>query len=123
MKETNKRYLILFFMVSSMVGFMIKLPFIFNHYDKELHALFYLCATMTILILYPRRIFSVPASLGIFGIIIEITQEFSNKISKRIIGKAIHGRFDIEDVKYNLLGIFLGVFVFLICRILIKSNK
>ena len=61
--------------------------------------------------------------LALFGIIIEFAQEFSNKISIRIIGKAIHGRFDIEDVKYNMIGVFCGLIIFLIFQLIFKTKQ
>jgi hypothetical protein len=60
--------------------------------------------------------------LALFGIIIEFAQELSNKISIRIIGKAIHGRFDIEDVKYNMIGVFCGLIIFLIFQLIFKTK-
>ena len=44
----------------------------------------------------------------IFGFGIELAQAFSNRISIRLIGKPIHGRFDIEDIRYNIKGLFWG---------------
>jgi hypothetical protein len=54
---------------------------------------------------------------------IEFAQEFSNKISIRVIGKTIHGRFDIEDVKYNMIGIFCGLILFKIIQLTFKASK
>jgi glycopeptide antibiotics resistance protein len=102
---------------------MVRLPRIFHHYDKELHAIFYFGTTMTITFLFPKRSILATTGLVLFGIIIEFAQEFSNKISKRIIGKAIHGRFDIDDVKYNLIGIFLGLLIFLLYRLILKLKQ
>ncbi len=61
--------------------------------------------------------------LALFGIIIEFAQEFSNKISIRIIGKAIHGRFDVEDVKYNMIGGCCGLILLQIIQLTIKVRK
>lgn len=123
MKNTHKVILISSLTIFSIIGFMMKLPKIFHHFDKELHLLFYLCATILVTILFPKRwLFSVLA-IAFFGIIIELAQEFSNKISIRIIGKAIHGRFDIEDVKYNMIGVFCGLILSQIIQFTFKSRK
>jgi len=102
---------------------MVKLPKLFHHFDKELHLLFYLGATSIGTILYPKRWVISFLALGIFGIMIEFAQEFSNKISIRVIGKAIHGRFDIEDVKYNLIGVCCGLILFQIIQLTFKTRK
>jgi hypothetical protein len=47
---------------------------------------------------------------------IEFLQEFSNKI----VGKTIHGKFDIQDVKYNAIGLFIGTLCFFTIHFLIQ---
>ena len=123
MRDFHKLFLVSFFTVCSTLGFLVKLPRVFHHFDKELHAIFYFIATMILSFLFPKRWLLVIIGLALFGIIIEFAQEFSNKITMRIIGKSIHGRYDIEDVKFNLIGLLLGLFVFLGFRLLIKSKK
>lgn len=123
MRNSNKIILISFVSVCTVVGFMIKLPKIFHQYAKELHSSFYLIATLFFIYLFPKKWLLSSLVLVLFGIIIEFTQEFSNKISIRIIGKAIHGRFDIVDVKYNIMGVFYGLSIFFFLRLLIKSNN
>jgi glycopeptide antibiotics resistance protein len=49
--------------------------------------------------------------------LIEILQEFTNIFSVRLIGKAIHGRFDIQDIKANSIGILLSLLIFYIKKI------
>ena len=122
MRNTHKTILISIFAVFSIVGFMVKLPKIFHHFDKELHMIFYFSATMIIAFLFPKRWMISSIGLSLFGIIIEFAQEFSNKISIRIIGKAIHGRFDVEDVKYNMIGVFCGLILFQIIQLPFKKN-
>jgi hypothetical protein len=39
---------------------------------------------------------------------IELLKSFSNLISERLVPKAVHGRFDWQDVKHNLLGLYVG---------------
>lgn len=123
MSNTYKNILISTIAVFSTFGFMVKLPKIFHHYDKELHMMFYLVVTMIIIFLFPKRWMISSTGLALFGIVIEFAQEFSNKISIRVIGKAIHGRFDIEDVKYNMIGIFCGLILFRIIQPYFKPRQ
>jgi hypothetical protein len=85
--------------------------------------MFYFIATMIIAFLFPKRWMISSIGLALFGITIEFSQEFSNKISIRIIGKAIHGRFDIEDVKYNIFGIFCSLIFFLIIQSFFRTKQ
>ncbi|MFN3589601.1 MAG: hypothetical protein ACK4UP_09470 [Spirosomataceae bacterium] len=114
MSKKSKFLLVVVLIICSVIGFMLKLPRVFRHYDKELHTLFYFCATLFMASLYPRKWFLVAFLLAIFGIGIEAAQSFSNRISIRLIGKAIHGRFDIEDVWANCMGIGAGLVIFLV---------
>ena len=123
MRDFQKIVLVSFFAGCTILGFMVKLPRVFHHFDKELHAMFYFFAALFLTIIFPKRWLIATIGLVLFGIVIEFAQAFSNKISIRIIGKAIHGRFDIEDVKYNLIGVFLGLLVFHSYRLLIKSKS
>ena len=123
MRNTYKIILISILAVFSIVGFMVKLPKIFHHFDKELHMMFYFSATILIAFFFPKRWMISSIGLALFGIIIEFAQEFSNKITIRIIGKAIHGRFDIEDVKYNMIGVFCGLMLFQLIQLTFKTRK
>jgi hypothetical protein len=122
MRNTYKIILISILAVFSIVGFMVELPKIFHHFEKELHMMFYFSATMIIAFLFPKKWMISSIVLSLFGIIIEFAQEFSNKISIRIIGKAIHGRFDVEDVKYNMIGVFCGLILFQIIQLPFKKK-
>lgn len=84
---------------------MIKLPAAFRHYDKELHCLFYFLAAAFLNILFAQRrllphvvIFVLLFAMGAG---IEWAQEYSNKFFSR----KIHGRFDKEDVLWNVKGL------------------
>jgi VanZ family protein len=105
-----------FLFVCSLIGFMVKLPRVFHHYDKVLHALFYFAAAFVLNFIYPKRWYLITAGLFFFGVMIEFLQEFSNKI----VGKTIHGRFDIQDVKYNTIGLFIGTLSFFAIQFMIK---
>jgi hypothetical protein len=89
----------------SIFGFMIKLPSVFRHFDKELHSIFYFSAAAFVNLLFANKkitfhllIFGV---LYLFGVAIEYAQEYSNKL----FHKRIHGRYDIEDIQSNLKGL------------------
>jgi uncharacterized membrane protein len=89
----------------AILGFMIKLPSTFRHFDKELHSIFYFLAAALLNLLFAnKKIFRhilIFGALYIFGISIEYAQEYSNKL----LHTRIHGRYDIEDVQSNLKGL------------------
>lgn len=123
MRNKYKVILILILAGLSIVGFMVKLPKIFHHFDKELHMIFYLVGTMIMAFLFPKRLMLSSIGLALFGILIEFAQEFSNKISIRIIGKSIHGKFDIIDIKYNIIGVFCGLILYQLIQLSYKSRQ
>jgi len=47
---------------------------------------------------------------------IEVLQELSNKI----VGKTIHGKFDIQDIKYNTIGLFIGTLCFFTIQFMVN---
>ncbi len=104
-KNAFKVVLVLGWLLVSVAGFMAKLPRGFRHYDKELHAAFYFMAAAFLNILFTNGKFTrhilIFGLLYLFSISIEYAQEYSNKL----LHKRIHGRFDPEDVKYNLRGL------------------
>lgn len=119
----GKTFVIVLFLIGSTIGFMVRLPRVFSHMDKELHALFY-CGTFLLLsILYPKRWLLSSFLLVLFGVLIEYAQEFSNRITLRMIGKRIHGRFDPEDIKFNLIGLGVGMVLFLIFHLISGKTK
>ncbi len=99
-----KTLLTILALILSVIGFMIKLPSVFHHYDKELHAAFYFLAAGFLNMLYGKNLINhiliFFVLLG-FGIAIEYAQAYSNIL----LHKRIHGRFDIEDVKANAKGL------------------
>ena len=100
-----KAFLVFIFLISSIVGFMVKLPSGFRHFDKELHATFYFLAAGFLNVLFTNGKFTrhilIFVILYVFSISIEYAQEYSN----RFFRVRIHGRYDPEDVKYNLRGL------------------
>ncbi|WP_336517051.1 hypothetical protein [Pollutibacter soli] len=108
----------------AIVGFILKLPSQFRHYDKELHAAFYFLAAAFLNILFAgRKLWKhilVFGFLYLFGIAIEYGQEYSKK--KFHIA---HGRFDPEDVQSNLYGLiaFSAVWVvFALIALVVKGS-
>jgi len=89
----------------AILGFMIKLPSTFRHFDKELHSIFYFIAAAFLNLLFAnKKIFRhvlIFGALYLFGISIEYAQVYSNKL----LHSRIHGRYDIEDVQSNLKGL------------------
>lgn len=120
MKINKTTYWTILAVLIVIVLFMLKLPRVFRNYDKELHFLFYFYASFIISIFYVKKkltnFFISIFSLLIFGIFIEYFQEYSNSFFK----KRIHGRFDIEDIKYNILGLILFNSLWFMNYIIIK---
>lgn len=112
--------------IAAVIGFMVKLPSGFRHHDKFLHAAFYFLAALFFNLLFGKGkllphvlIF---ALLFGFGITIEYAQEYSNTL----LHQRIHGRFDPEDVQWNLKGLvaFSMLWVPLIAiRALFKASR
>jgi len=89
----------------AIAGFMLKLPSVFRHIDKEMHSLFYFLAAAFLNILFAKRNLLVHALifalLYAFSVAIEYAQEYSNSF----LHKRIHGNADPEDIYHNLLGL------------------
>ena len=118
--------LIVTLLMISFFGFMLKLPSVFRHHDRELHFLFYLLTAIFFNLIFGKEkltyLVIIFFSLLFFGIGIEVLQELSNHIST----KKIHGNFDPVDVFYNILGLivatlFWGVSL-MVKKILTKLN-
>jgi hypothetical protein len=106
--------ILLFFVFSSVAGFMIKLPSSFRHFDKELHGIFYFSAAAFLNVLFltknaPKH-FIIFIILLLFGICIEYAQEYSNIY----FHSKIHGRFDGEDIQANFIGLISFTFIWLL---------
>jgi hypothetical protein len=103
-KKSNL-FLAFLFLVFSIIGFMVKLPSVFRHYDKELHSLFYFLAAAFLNVLFAKKRFTrhilIFAFLYLLGMSIEYAQEYSNQFFR----KRIHGRYDKEDILSNLKGL------------------
>ncbi|MBS1763998.1 MAG: hypothetical protein JSS90_03400 [Bacteroidetes bacterium] len=88
----------------SCCGFLIKLPVPFRDIDTELHALFFFMAAAFLNILFKVKKLNnhlmIFGMLLLFGTLIEFAQDYSNKL----LHKTIHGKFDPNDLKYNLIG-------------------
>jgi hypothetical protein len=107
----------------AVVGFMVKLPSGLRHIDKELHATFYFLAAAFLNVLCAKtklvRHIIIFIALYLFGIAIEFGQAFSNKFFR----SRIHGRFDPEDVQWNLKGLIAFSVLWLVCTVAILVYK
>jgi hypothetical protein len=119
-----KALLVFICLILSVVGFMIKLPSAFRHYDKELHAAFYFCAAGFLNVLFTNGKFTrhilIFVVLYIFSVSIEYAQEYSNSY----FHTRIHGRYDPEDIKYNLRGLIAYSVLWIFYRLVLTAyNK
>jgi hypothetical protein len=119
-----KALLVFICLILSVVGFMVKLPAAFRHYDKELHAAFYFFAAGFLNVLFtngkPAIHILIFVVLYVFSFSIEHAQEYSNKL----FHSRIHGRFDPEDLKYNLRGLIAYSVLWIIYRLVLTAyNK
>lgn len=89
------------------VGFMVKLPSNFSHYDKELHTIFYFLTAAFLNILFAKRNLLIHGIIfGVlygFGVAVEYAQQYSNSFFR----VRIHGNADPEDIHANLEGLLL----------------
>lgn len=115
----QKIFIAVFCFSIAIIGFMLKLPSAFRHMDKELHAAFYFIAAAFLNVLFAQtklvRHAIIFVSLYLFGMMIEYAQAYSNKFFK----KRIHGRFDPEDVEWNLKGLIAFSAVWLVITALV----
>ena len=104
-------------------GFMLKLPAAFMHIDKELHALFYFLAAALLNILFAKTKLAwhviIFVLLYLFSMLIEYGQQYSN----RFFRTRIHGRFDPEDIQWNLKGLIAFSFAWLLIVIILQLRK
>ena len=102
---TQKLLLVVICFALAVVGFMIKLPSAFRHADKELHAAFYFLAAALLNFLFAGtklvKHAAIFLGLYLFGVAIEYAQGYSNRFYR----VRIHGRFDPEDLQWNLKGL------------------
>lgn len=105
MTQKLKIAIVLICLSISIYCFMIKLPVPLRKMDTELHALFFFSASAFLNIVFLVRKLNnhlmIFGMLFLFSVLIEFSQEYSNSIFKR----RIHGNFDPNDLKYNLLGL------------------
>ena len=111
-----------FFLVA-IIGFMIKLPSGFRHIDKELHAVFYFSAAALLNLFFSGRNvlrhLIVFIALYLFGMAIEYGQQYSN----RFFRTRIHGRFDPEDLQWNLKGLIAFSLLWLLWMVVVWGYK
>ena len=66
MKKSPQLFLLLLIALLTTVGFMVKLPRVFQNIDIELHALYYLFAYIAATFLYPRTLILSAIGLVLF---------------------------------------------------------
>ncbi|MDB5208447.1 MAG: hypothetical protein JWR72_3522 [Flavisolibacter sp.] len=108
----------------AIIGFMVKLPSGFRHVDKELHATFYFLAAAFLNVLFTKsnlaRHVLIFIALYVFGMVIEYGQAYSNKF----FHSRIHGRFDPEDLQWNLKGLVaFSLLWFIYTTVILTYNK
>lgn len=115
--------LVIILITLSIAGFIVKLPSVFAGLDKELHFAFYFFASAFLSITLVKRssltYLACILLLFSFGVFIECAQEISNDI----IGKRIHGKFDPQDIRYNIFGIFSYLFLWSHYKLLNKIGE
>lgn len=101
---------------------MVKLPSIFRHHDKEMHALFYFSAAAFLNILFAEKKLSrhiaILIFLFLFGVVIEYGQHFAKKVFH-----IRHGRPDPVDVQFNLVGLVIFSIFWIAFLVSIRSHK
>lgn len=111
------------FFVLAVIGFLVKLPAVFRHMDKELHATFYFLAAALLNILFAgtKLVWHVLifVALYLFGTAIEYAQDYSN----RLFHNRIHGRFDPEDIQWNVKGLLLFSILWLVYTLVMLGYK
>lgn len=122
-KAWQKVLIVLICFAVAVIGFMIKLPSGFRHIDKQLHAAFYFGAAAFLNVLFAGikllRHAAIFILLYLFGMVIEYSQEYSN----RFFPRRIHGRFDPEDIQSNLNGLIAFSLLWMLCAIVIIIYK
>ena len=118
--------LVIAFVILSALGFMLKLPSVFRHVDKELHTAFYFLAAAFLNLLFTNQKISMHLlifiALYLFGVSIEYAQEYSNKL----LHVKIHGRYDPEDIEANLKGLVLFSvlwFFYVVISVMYRKTK
>ena len=126
LSATTKIVIVVICFLSSVVGFLVKLPSAFHHIDKELHFAFYFLAAAFFNVLFGVKnllwhLF-ISLLLLLFGIGIEFAQENYN----RVFHVRFHGRYDPDDVRANLRGLVAFSIVWaiiMLVRLAMKSSS
>lgn len=109
----SKVFITVLLFAVAVMGFMLKLPSVFRGHDRLMHALFYFVAAGFLNLFFNvRNLFihlAIFALLYLFGVAIEYAQEHSNQYFQT----RIHGRYDPEDIAWNLKGLlaFSGIWL------------
>jgi len=111
----NSKIIIILFV--TILIFMIKLPLKLHHYDKELHTSAWLLVILVCSSLQKSKtllnLILLAIVLWFTGVTVECLQQYSNTL----FHKSLHGKFDIQDIKANTIGLIIGTFISFIFRI------
>ena len=110
----------------AIVGFMLKLPSSLRQMDKELHATFYFLAAALLNVLFVGTKFVRHAIIFVFLYLFGMAIEYGQAYSNNFFRKRIHGRFDPEDLQWNVKGLLAFSLVWLVLVALIflfKKNQ
>ncbi|MEO5943374.1 MAG: hypothetical protein ABIP30_10660 [Ferruginibacter sp.] len=107
-----KLVVIIFLLICSIIGFLIKIPRPLQGHDKFLHFTFFIGACLFLNLLIKNRLIIITILLFIFGYAMEYGQQLTNKY----FHVKWHGRFDMEDVKMNGYGVLAGFVIVLLVR-------
>ena len=104
------------------IGFIAKLPSVFYHHDKALHALFYFFAAAFLNVQFADRKISRHVAIFIFLFLFGVAIEFGQYISKKVLHIS-HGNPDPKDVQSNLGGLILFSICWFVYFIIILGDK
>jgi hypothetical protein len=122
----QKILLVIICFVVSIIGFMVKLPPVFRHIDKEMHTLFYFVAAAFLNVLFAGNKIIRHIIIFVVLLLLSISIEYAQEYSNTLLRKRIHGRYDPEDVKANLIGLVafsILWFIYIAGRFIYRSGR
>jgi hypothetical protein len=124
--KPNKLLILISLFILVFSGFMLRLPAVFRGHDRELHFLFYLLFSLFLNLLFAQKKILNHVLIFFFLLLFGIGIEWMQEVLNKILNKKIHGRFDPEDVFFNVMGLLCASgfwFTYLIVNKILNSNK
>jgi hypothetical protein len=124
--KSNKLLILISLFILVFLGFMLRLPAVFRGHDRELHFLFYLLFSLFLNLLFAQKKILNHVLIFFFLLLFGIGIEWMQEVSNKILNKKIHGRFDPEDVFFNVIGLLCASgfwFTYLNVNKILNSNK